>query len=201
MTRTPVTDARFDAAYYQRFYRDPKTRVVTPEERARQMALIIAVLKYQEVEVRSILDAGCGLGLARKPLLRAFPEATYTGLEVSEYLCEKYGWVHSSVVEFRSRRRFDFVLCSDVMQYFDDRAAAQAIERLAQLCRGMLWLHVPTREDLVDNIDADFSDTNVHFRPAEWYRRHLRRHFHHLGFGLHMKKTGEPLMWELAKPR
>lgn len=191
--------SQFDAAYYDRFYGDPRTRVTAPEERAQQVALAIAVLNHQNVEVTRILDAGCGLGYARKPLLRAFPNATYTGLEVSEYLCRKYGWIHSSVVEYRDRAPFDFVICSDVVQYLSDRDAARAINNLARLCRGVLYFHTPTLEDLRGLVDEEGSDTNVHFRSAEFYRTRLRRHFHHLGFGLHLARKHEVMQWELEK--
>jgi SAM-dependent methyltransferase len=192
--------SQFDAAYYDRFYRNPRTRVTTPDERSSQLALAIAVLRHQQIPVRRILDAGCGLGYARAPLLRAFPGATYVGLEVSEYLCRKYGWINSSVVDYRDRSRFDFVICSDVVQYLSDRDAARAINGLARLCRGVLHFHVPTREDQRALLDPGASDVNVHFRPAQWYRTRLRRHFHYLGFGLHLAKENEPMQWALEQP-
>jgi SAM-dependent methyltransferase len=197
----PVNHTQFDAAYYQRFYENPRTRVTTPAERANQLALAIAVLRHQQVAVKRILDAGCGLGYARKSLLRAFPRATYTGLEVSEYLCRKYGWIQSSVVDYRDRSRYDFVICSDVVQYLSDRDAARAINALARLCRGVLYFHTPTREDLEELVDEAGSDTNVHFRPAEWYRVRLRKHFRHLGYGLHLVRNIEPRQWALEQAR
>ena len=33
----------------------------------------------------------------REQLLRAFPASEYTGLEVSQYLCQKHGWTQASV--------------------------------------------------------------------------------------------------------
>ena len=77
----------------------------------------------------SILDAGCGIGLLRAPLLRAFPRAHYTGLEYSDYLCERYGWTQGSLANFRADP-FDLVVCYDVLQYLDDRTAARAIANL-----------------------------------------------------------------------
>lgn len=192
--------SQFDAAYYDRFYRNPRTRVSTPEERSRQLALAIAVLRHQQIGVRRILDAGCGLGYARAPLLKAFPGATYVGLEVSEYLCRKYGWIQTSVVEYRARSRYDFVICSDVVQYLSDRDAARSINALARLCRGVLHFHVPTREDRAALLDESGSDVDVHFRPARWYRERLRRHFTYLGFGLHLAREVEPLQWALEQP-
>jgi len=49
--------------------------------------LITACLGYIGLPVGSILDAGCGVGLLRAPLLQALKRASYTGLEFSDYLC------------------------------------------------------------------------------------------------------------------
>ena len=48
--------------------------------------LIAAILRHAGIPVRSILDAGCGIGLLRKPFAAAMPRARYSGLEASEYL-------------------------------------------------------------------------------------------------------------------
>ena len=82
---------RFGPLFYERYYRDRRSRVVTPAEMRRRAELIAAFARHGELRVRRILDAGCGLGLMRGPLLGAFPRARYTGLELSPYLCERYG--------------------------------------------------------------------------------------------------------------
>ena len=84
-----------------------------------------------------MLDAGCGIGLLRAPLMRAFPRAQYTGLEYSEYLCQRYGWTQGSLADWRADP-FDLVVCYDVLQYLDDRTAARAIANLGRLTRGVL---------------------------------------------------------------
>ena len=85
--------------------------------------------------------------MLKAPLALEFPSASYTGLEVSEYLCQTHGWIQASVVDYRSTRPFDLVMCHDVCQYLDDAAAARAIGNLARLCRGVLSFSVPTRRD------------------------------------------------------
>ena len=65
-----------------------------------------ALVKQLELPVKRILDAGCGLGWLRAPLLDAFPGATYVGLEVSEHLCREHGWVNESLADYRPRARF-----------------------------------------------------------------------------------------------
>src|SRR5690242_4414168 len=73
----------FDAAFYRRFYFDPRTKVTTREETAARARTVAALVEHLELPVRTILDAGCGLGWMRRPLLRAFSRAKYTGIEVS----------------------------------------------------------------------------------------------------------------------
>ncbi|HSN70512.1 MAG TPA: class I SAM-dependent methyltransferase [Steroidobacteraceae bacterium] len=193
-------DRSFDAAYYQRYYLNPRTRAVSQQEMDLQGQLIAAQLRRLGVPVRRILDAGCGLGLLRRSLLAAWPRARYVGVEVSEYLCERMGWVHGSVVDFEARTPFDLVICHDVPQYLDDRAAARAIRNLARLCRGALYFHVPTAEDRVQNIDPRGTDTSVYWRPAVWYQTRLRRHFRHTGGGLHMRRGVPIVQWTLEQP-
>ena len=178
MTRRQQTAARtFDAAYYRRFYLTPATRAMSREEAGRRADLIGAAIRQMEIPVTRVLDMGCGLGWFRRPLLRSFPGATYTGVEYSSYLCGKYGWTRGSAVDFRGRGTFDLVTCCDVIQYLDDTAAAQAINNLARLCRGALYLHVPTAGDFAERMDPSGTDTRVHLRTGAWYRQRLGRHF------------------------
>lgn len=191
---------KFDAAYYRRYYLDPRTRAVSQREMDLQGQLLAAQLRRLGLPVRRILDAGCGLGLLRRSLQTAFPRAKYVGLEVSRYLCKRLGWIEGSVVDFESRVPFDLVICHDVPQYLDDRAAARAVRNLAALCCGALYFHVPTEEDRRENIDPAGTDTNVYWRPANWYRQRLRRDFVHTGLGLHVRRDVPLVQWTLEQP-
>jgi hypothetical protein len=81
--------SRFDKDYYQRFYFDPRTAVVSRAEMNARAKLVSAYAGHIGLPVRRMLDAGCGIGLLRGPLRRAFPRAEYLGLEYSEYLCKR----------------------------------------------------------------------------------------------------------------
>lgn len=192
--------SRFDAAFYKRFYLDPRTRVTTREEMTLRANAIAAVVQHLELPVKRILDAGCGLGLMRKPLLRAWPAASYTGLEVSAHLCERFGWHQASLAQFKTRGQFDLVICYDVLQYLSDDEARSAMANLARLTRGALYFHAPTHEDWRDNADKSCSDSNIHLRRAAWYRSRLARSFQHVGFGIYMRKTATFVQWELERP-
>lgn len=189
----------FDAAFYRRFYLNARTRVTSRDEMARRAGMVAALVKQLELPVTRILDAGCGLGWMRAGLLRAFPAATYTGLEVSEHLCERYRWTRASIASYRSRGRFDLVICYDVAQYLSDRDAARALSNLGRLCRGALYFHAPTIEDWRRNADRSCSDGDVHLRGTSWYRERLGRHFRHAGFGLYVRRGVPLLQWELEK--
>jgi len=193
----PQATARFDAAFYRRFYLDPRTRVVTRGEMARRADLLAAFVRHGELRVRSILDVGCGLGLMRRPLERHFPKARYTGLEASEYLCAKHGWIHGSAAGFASEQPFDLVICYDVLQYLSAREAGAAIRNLARLCVGVLHFGVLTREDWELYCDRRRTDRSVSIRPARWYRRRLAPAFINAGSGMFVRR-GAPLhLWEL----
>jgi len=192
-----TTAKRFDAAFYRRFYLDPKTRVVTRGEMARRAALIAAFVRHGELPVRSILDVGCGLGLMRSQLRRHFPKARYTGLEVSEYLCQKHGWVQASAATYNPSQPFDLVICYDVMQYLGTREAAAAVRNLARLCSGVLHFGALTREDWDLYCDKRRTDRNVQIRPADWYRKRLAVSFINAGTGMFVRRGAPIHLWEL----
>ena len=98
----PPTISNFGAEYFRKFYLNPVTRVVTAAEMLNRAAVISSVLRHAQIPVRNILDAGCGIGLLRKPFAKLIPRAKYTGLENSDYLCARFGWKKGSVVGFRT---------------------------------------------------------------------------------------------------
>lgn len=189
--------SQFDRAYYQRFYYDRRTRVTPPSENAARAHLIAAAMRYLELPVRRILDAGCGIGMLRRPLLRAFPGASYTGIEVSEYLCRRHGWTQASVAGYRGRGRFDLVVCYDVLQYLDDLEARRAVHNLARLCRGALYFGVLTQEDWDENCVQEDTDSQTILRPDAWYRRELDDSFLSLGLGLWVQRQTPVALWSL----
>ena len=189
----------FDAAYYERFYLDPGTRVAAPVDVEIQARFLCSYLDYLRINVRWILDLGCGLGRLREPLLARFPRARYTGVEVSEHLCAELGWVHDSVATFRSRRRFDLVICQDVLQYLDDTEAERALDNLARHCRGALFFGALTREDWEENCDQARTDGNGYLREGAWYRRRLAPAFTCAGGGVFVARRAGIVTFELDR--
>jgi SAM-dependent methyltransferase len=173
--------------------------VVTPAEMATRARLIAAILAQAGIPVRRILDVGCGLGLLRKPFAAVLPRARYTGVDASEYLCARFGWVQGSVVDHVPATPADLAVCYDVLQYLDERDAARAIVNFTRLTRAALYVSALTREDWRDNCDRSRTDRAVHLRPGEWYRRRLQRRFRYLGFGVWLRKDVTALLWDMER--
>jgi len=187
----------FDLEYYQRFYFNRRTAVTSKAEMRARARLIAGCVDYIGLPVSKILDAGCGVGLLRAPLLRALARASYSGLEFSDYLCGRYGWNQGSIETFRTRERFDLVICYDVLQYLSAPAAQRAIANLARLCRGALYFGALTREDWRDNCDQSRTHRIPGLRPASWYRRELASAFRPLGCGMWIKRDLPLTLWNL----
>ena len=187
----------FDQAYYQRFYFNHRTAVTSRAEMRARAHLITGCAGYIGLPVARILDAGCGVGLLRTPLLRELKRASYTGLEFSDYLCKRYGWRRGSIESFRTRERFDLVICYDVLQYLSAAQARRAIANIARLCRGALYFGALTSEDWRDNCDQDRTDRIANLRPGSWYRRQLACAFRPLGCGMWVKRDLPLTLWNL----
>ncbi len=189
---------RFDKSYYDRFYRNPETRAVTPAASRRQAAFLAAYLKHLEVPVRRILDVGCGTGATLRALGKHFPKAVTQGVEVSAYLCKRYGWQQGSVIDYQTDRPFDLVVCHDVLAYLDAADCARAIGNLAQLSRAAACLGILTADD-AERYDPNRTDPEQHLRPASWYRKRLRPHFVNVGGGLYLKRPPEVTVWAMEQ--
>jgi 2-polyprenyl-3-methyl-5-hydroxy-6-metoxy-1,4-benzoquinol methylase len=190
----------FGAAYFKKFYLDAATRVVTTAEMRSRAAVIASALRQCQIPVRRILDAGCGIGLLRRPFQEFLPRARYAGLEASEYLCRRFGWTLGSIVDFASRRPYDLVICYDVLQYLPDVQASRAIANLGRLCGAALYVSALTAEDWRENCDRSRTDRDVHLRTGTWYRRRLGKSFRYLGFGIWVRKDVTAILWEMERP-
>jgi predicted TPR repeat methyltransferase len=142
---------------------------------------------------------GCGLGLLRGALLERLPRARYTGLEVSAYLCSRYGWQRGSVVDYRAPRPYDLVICYDVLQYLDRQDAVRALANLARLCCGVLHFSALTTEDWEQHCDRRRTDRSVNLRSARWYRRRLAPNFVNAGSGMFVRNGSGIGLWELER--
>jgi hypothetical protein len=190
---------RFDAAYYRRFYgRAP----VHDAKRIGQLATgVLSLAAWWRIPIRSVLDVGAGKGFWRDAVAAIKPSVRYHGLDVSEHACRTYGHELADLTTWRPRRQYDLVVCQSVIQYLDDRAATDAIGTLAEACRGLLFLEVPTVADRGGTIDPAGTDLDVHWRTGAWYRTRLNVHFTEIGGGLWLGHTSPAVFFELERAR
>ena len=196
--------AIFDEAYYQRYYYDKKTSVVDPEHAERLGAFVCSYLQYLRVPVRRVLDVGCGIGLWRGAVARHFPDASYHGVEFSEYLCTRFGWERGSVVDYQAHdpaEPFDLVICQGVLPYLSPPDLKRALHNLGQLSRGALYVEAVAREDYErDIIDEDLTDQRLFRHRAELYRRGLQDGFTELGGGVWLSRRCDVPLFALESP-
>jgi predicted TPR repeat methyltransferase len=193
-----VRAAAFDESYYQRYYFDKKTKVADPQHIERLGAFVCSYLKYLRVPVQRVLDIGCGVGLWRDIVAQHFPQATYQGVEFSEYLCARYGWERGSVVDYRAREPFDLVICQGVLAYLSPPDLKLALSNLGTLSRGALYVEAVVREDYErDIVDETLTDPQLFRHRAEVYRRGLSRQFKEIGGGVWLSRQSDVPLFSL----
>jgi SAM-dependent methyltransferase len=187
----------FDAAYYRRFYLDAGTRVHDEAEQHRLAAFVFSYLDYLQIPVRNLLDLGCGLGHWGRELELRHPDATYTGVDASEYACRIYGWEQGTAATFRGRGQYDLVVCQGVLQYAGDDEVRRSLANIARLCRGAVYLEIPTQRDWREHCDRSVTDGEINLRTGEWYRNAISRHFRSAGGGLFLPNDSPVVLYEL----
>jgi SAM-dependent methyltransferase len=190
----------FDRAYYRRFYYDPKTRVQGRAEVERLGNFVCSYVRYLGLNVRRVVDLGCGIGLWGPVVARHFPRARYVGVEISEYLCERYGFERGSVVDYEARAPFDLVICQGVLPYLSPRECKKAMKNLQRLCRGALYLEAVTREDWDGGVlDRRLTDRAMALRPAAFYRKGLLPALHPVGGGVFVHRAAAAPLYALER--
>lgn len=194
-----MSSAPFGPDYFDRFYESKATRVYGEREIARLARGVTGMIGWFGGDLRSVLDVGAGTGLWRDWFAAHKKDVRYVSTDVSAYACERYGHQQRDIARWRGRERFNLVVCQGVLQYLTDDDAAHAIENIAAMCRGFLYFEVITARDLIEVCDTSRTDVAVHARPGDWYRARLREHFTTLGCGLHYRKGGPLVFYELER--
>jgi 2-polyprenyl-3-methyl-5-hydroxy-6-metoxy-1,4-benzoquinol methylase len=189
----------FDRSYYDRFYEAKKTRVHAPEEIARLCTAVTSLLDWWGHPIETVLDVGAGVGLWRDWFRKHRPRAAYRSTEYSRYACKRYGHEHRDITKWRAKQTFDLVVCQGVLPYLDDVGCARAIENLAAMTGGFLYLEAITKKDLAEVIDDSKTDVYVHPRTGAWYRARLREHYVEVGAGLFCRRGAPVLFYELER--
>jgi SAM-dependent methyltransferase len=164
---------RYDRAYFDRWYRNPETRIRTGGELRYKAALVVATAELVlGRRVRSVLDVGCGEARWLPELKRIRPAVRYTGLDSSTYVVERFGRTRNiragsfaSLGEKKFRGQFDVVICADVMHYLDEEELRKGLAAIPSILRGIAYFDIAVTEDEPEGDLKHWKD-----RPASWYR-------------------------------
>jgi SAM-dependent methyltransferase len=157
----------YDRAYFNRWYRDPRRRVLTPTSLMRRAAWVVATTEYVlQRPLRSVLDVGCGEGHWAPVLRRMRPRIRYTGVDPSPYVIARYGsrrHILQGTVErldlVALDNAFDLILCCAALNYLTPSAVAQGLAHMAERLHGVAHIEIFSRGDPVEG----------DFRGWRWY--------------------------------
>ena len=187
----------FDEGYYDRFYRNARTRVQGPRDVARLCRGVLGVAAWTGREIASVAEIGAGTGLWRDWFAKHRPKVRYVSTDVSAFACKAYGHRRLDITKARLRGRFDLVVCQGVMPYLDDDAALRALDHLGAMTGSLLYLECQTDRDLAEVCDLEVSDPALRGRPARFYVERLERHMVMLGLGLWAPKADRAGLYDL----
>ena len=163
----------YDREYYRRWYQDPETRIASAQGVARKVRLAVAAAEFMLARpIESVLDVGCGEGSWRAPLLKLRPEASWLGVESSEYVVSKFGASRNisrgdfgTLRKLRLRGPFDLIVCADVVQYIGDDDLRRGLHEIRRLAGGVVYIETFAAEDSMEGDREGWID-----RPARAIR-------------------------------
>jgi hypothetical protein len=191
----------FDARYFRRYYESRGSRVYGADHVAHLAQGVAGFVGWFGGEIEAVLDVGAGIGLWKNWFAKHRPDVNYVSIDVSDYACSKYGHEKRDIAAWRSRRRFDLIVCQGVLPYLSDEDCSRAVANMAGMCRGFLYVEAVTARDLSEVCDRNRTDVTVRARSATFYRRLLAQHFEPLGCGLHHVRGGDKVFYELERSR
>jgi trans-aconitate methyltransferase len=186
-----VTGQTFDAEYYRRFY---GRHGVHDRRRLGHLATAVhEMCAWWGVRPRSVLDVGAGTGMWRDWYRLNHPNVRVVSIDNSVHACARFGHQRRDITSWRPARSFDLVICHSVLHYLDNSAATAAIGNVAAATRYVMYLELPTTDDLTHVVDRECTDLDVLARSGAWYRRRLDPHFRQAGAGLWVRRGAVPL--------
>src|SRR5436853_5219871 len=164
---------RYDQSYFDKWYRGAQ-RVNAPAEVRRKVSLAVAMTEYfLRRPLRSVLDIGCGEGAWLDHLRALRTNVEYMGLDSSDYVVRRFGRKRNirratfgELPSLRLARKFDLIVCSDVLHYVDDAEIRNGTREIVRLLDGVAFIEVLTKED---EVTGDLLEMKR--RPSKWYRK------------------------------
>lgn len=189
----------FDEAYFRKFYESRRSRVYSAEQVDKLARGVTGFVEWFGAEIESVLDVGAGTGMWGAWFKEHMPDVAYRSVDVSDYACATYGHEKHDISAWRSRDKYDLVVCQGVLPYLDDTACAKAIANMAGMCRGYLYVEAVTARDLREVCDRSKTDVRMRARPKAFYRRAFAKHFEALGCGLYHVRGGTAVFYDLER--
>lgn len=194
-----VKNSRFDEQYFARFYGEQPVRSANEVEHL--AAAVHEMVSWWGGSIRSVLEVGAGPGHWSRWYRREHPRVRVLSTDVSEHACKTFGHERRNIAEWQPLQPYDLVICMDVLQYLDDRAAARALRNLTAATRSCLYFDALTAFDAKHTVDRSTTDLDAHLRSGAWYRERLSRGFVQAGAGLWVRKSGRLVLHELERTR
>ena len=194
-----MRNKKFDRSYFERYY--GKQPIHTVNEIAHLATAVHEMLAWWAAPVRSVLEVGAGRGDWSNWYRTLHPTVRVTSTDVSEHTCATFGHERRDIAQWAPKRPFDLVICTDVLQYLDDRAATQALRNLTTATRTCLYFDALTSFDAKHTVERSKTDLNATLRTGDWYRQRLSRGFTQAGAGLWIRKGSTVVLHELERLR
>jgi 2-polyprenyl-3-methyl-5-hydroxy-6-metoxy-1,4-benzoquinol methylase len=165
----------YDEAYFRKWYRDPRTRVHTPDSVRRKVRMVVGVAEYfLGRKLRSVLDVGAGEGVWRREIRRLRPEVRYLGVDPSEWVVARHGRRRNirlgsfeELPRLQLGRGHDLIVCADMLQYVPDAALKRGIRHLASLLNGVAYLEAYTSgDDMEGDLEGWHQRTKAQYRAV-----------------------------------
>ena len=162
----------YDRAYFDRWYRSPRTRVFTRAEIERRVRFTIdAAEMLIERPVRRVLDVCCGEGHWQPVMKRLRPGAHWQGVDVSDYAVAQYGRKRNirlgrfgDLGTLGLHGPYDLIVCAGALYYIPTPELRTGLDAVAELLGGLAFLELFTdADDIVGNV------SEVHRRTAAEY--------------------------------
>lgn len=147
---------RYDQSYFHRWYRNPRTRVITPADTRRKAQLAVGAAEYMlGRQVRTVLDVGAGEGTWLAPLRAFRPGIRYTGVDPSEYAVRRFGkrrnihWGSFGALGEPGLLSgpYDLVVCCGVVNYLSKPELERGLSVIASVLSGVAFIEAWTSAD------------------------------------------------------
>lgn len=172
-----MSGKRYDASYFEKWYRDPAHRVKSPAELARQVEFVLHTAEWLlQRPLRRVLDVGCGEGQWGVALRKRRPRLAYVGVDPSDWAVSTHGarrgLLQGGITDLDrvlpADAQYDLVLCVGMLNYLPAPVLRDGLRQVARRTGGLAYL------ELFAKGDAYVGDTDWPApKPAAWYRTTL----------------------------